>query len=105
EALIEILYRRTDTDAIFFINDDIAVGAIMECSRRDIKVGKELDIVGLNDLELSKVLKPSCTTIANPRFEMCKMGDEILIQCLTSKQLPPQQIIELPFKFMRRQSA
>ena len=105
EALIEILYRWPDTDAIFFINDDIAAGAIMECSRRDIKVGKELDIVGFNDLEFSKVLNPSLTTIATPRFEIGKMGAEILIQFLTSKQLPPQQIIELPFKFMRRQSA
>lgn len=104
EALIEILYQWPDTDAIFFVNDDIAAGAIMECSRRGIKVGKDLDIVGFNDLDFAKVLNPSLTTISTPRFEIGKLGAQTLIQFL-SGQTPEHQTIELPFKFMRRQSA
>ncbi|MFC0322134.1 LacI family DNA-binding transcriptional regulator [Gallibacterium melopsittaci] len=104
EALIEILYQWPDTDAIFFVNDDIAAGAIMECSRRGIKVGKDLDIVGFNDLDFAKVLNPTLTTIATPRFEIGKLGAQTLIQFL-SGQTPEQQTIELPFKFIRRQSA
>ncbi|GJJ79657.1 LacI family DNA-binding transcriptional regulator [Pasteurella canis] len=104
ESVLEILYRWPDTDAIFFINDDVAAGAIMECTRRGIKIGKELDIVGFNDLDFAKVLNPSLTTIFTPRFEMGKLSAEILIQFLSGKK-PQQNIIELPFKFMRRQSA
>ncbi|AWB53659.1 LacI family DNA-binding transcriptional regulator [Pasteurella multocida] len=104
ESVLEILYQWPDTDAIFFINDDVAAGAIMECNRRGIKVGKELDIVGFNDLDFAKVLNPSLTTIFTPRFDMGKLGAEILIQYLAGKK-PQQHIIELPFKFMRRQSA
>lgn len=69
----------------FFINDDVAAGAIMECNRRGIKVGKELDIVGFNDLDFAKVINPSLTTIFTPRFDMGKLGAEILIQFLAGK--------------------
>lgn len=104
EALIEILFRWPETDAISCVNDDIAAGAILECSRRGIKVGKELDIVGFNDLDFAKVLNPSLTTIATPRFEIGQLGAQTLLQFLAGQPLT-QRIIELPFKFMRRQSA
>ena len=49
----ETLHKWPDTDALFFVSDELAAGAVMECNRRGIKPGKDIDICGFNDLSFA----------------------------------------------------
>ncbi|WED26749.1 LacI family DNA-binding transcriptional regulator [Vibrio sp. DW001] len=103
-GLVEILQRWPDTDAIFFVNDDMAAGAIMESQRCSIHVGRDLDIVGFNDLEYASVISPRLTTIRVPRVEMAKLAVTSLIDLIEGRPLE-QTTQVLPYKLVIRESA
>ena len=51
ELMAELLARAPDANAVFCINDDLALGALFECQRRQIAVPTQFGIRGFNDLE------------------------------------------------------
>ena len=61
-----------DCDAVMCVNEDIALGALFECKRREINVPTDFGICGFNDLGLSSVCVPSITTITTPLYEIGK---------------------------------
>ena len=83
-AISEILAQWPETDAVFFVNDDMAAGAVMQCQRYDIRVGKDLDIVGFNDLDYAEVINPRLTTIKIPRIEMAELAVQTLVSIIES---------------------
>ncbi|MDW6092518.1 LacI family DNA-binding transcriptional regulator [Vibrio rhizosphaerae] len=103
-AISAILSQWPETDAVFFVNDDMAAGAIMQCQRFDIKVGKDLDIVGFNDLDFAGVINPRLTTIRTPRTKMAKLAVKTLVDIIEGKQVTSLSK-ELPFELMIRESA
>ncbi|WP_027695165.1 LacI family DNA-binding transcriptional regulator [Vibrio litoralis] len=104
DALRQILHSWPETDAVFFVNDDMAAGAIMQCQRHGISVGKELDIVGFNDLDYAAVINPRLTTIRTPRVEMAELAVETLVNLLEGKSV---EIVKqkIPYKLIIRESA
>lgn len=103
-AVSEILSKWPDTDAIFFVNDDMAAGAIMQCQRYGIDVGKDLDIVGFNDLDFAEVINPRLTTIRTPRVEMAKLAVNTIVS-LIEKEKVEYLHLTIPFELMIRESA
>lgn len=104
DALSQILHNWPETDAIFFVNDDMAAGAIMQCQRHGISVGKELDIVGFNDLDYAAVINPRLTTINIPRTEMAELAVETLVNLLEGKDVHKIKQ-KIPYKLVIRESA
>ncbi|WP_432453987.1 MULTISPECIES: LacI family DNA-binding transcriptional regulator [unclassified Agarivorans] len=103
-AISEILNQWPETDAIFFVNDDMAAGAIMQCQRYDIKVGKDIDIVGFNDLDFAEVINPRLTTIRIPRVEMAELAVTTIISLIEQKGVANLHQT-LPYELMIRESA
>lgn len=62
-ALDRLLKAQHRLDAIFFSNDALAVGALMECHRRGIKVPQSLAIAGFANLDIAEEVVPALTTI------------------------------------------
>ncbi|WED24233.1 LacI family DNA-binding transcriptional regulator [Vibrio sp. JC009] len=104
QAIVEILSNWPETEAVFFVNDDLAAGAIMECQRLEVKVGDELDIVGFNDLDFAEVITPRLTTIRTPRLQMAALAVESVIALIEGKSLDSSQKV-LPHELMIRESA
>ncbi|WP_413282496.1 LacI family DNA-binding transcriptional regulator [Vibrio sp. MA40-2] len=104
DAISDILSQWPDTDAVFFVNDDMAAGAIMQCHRHDIKVGKDLDIVGFNDLDFAEVITPRLTTIRTPRIEMADIAVRTIIALIEGKKVDCLHET-MPFELMVRESA
>jgi LacI family gluconate utilization system Gnt-I transcriptional repressor len=103
-AIAEILSQWPDTDAVFFVNDDMAAGAIMQCQRYGIKVGKDLDIVGFNDLDFAEVINPRLTTIRTPRVEMANIAVTTLISLIGKMEVKSLHTT-MPYELMLRESA
>src|SRR5690625_6704086 len=57
-------------DAVFCCNDDLALGALFESQRMNIKVPEELGLCGFNDFEASTFVNPSLTSVYTPRYDM-----------------------------------
>ncbi len=58
-----LLEREPKLDAVFAVSDLSAVGVVMECQRRGIRVPEELSVVGFGDFEIGREINPPLTTI------------------------------------------
>ena len=89
--------------AIFACNDAMAIGA-MEClKKRDIKIPKQVSVVGFDDIESDIFQDPPLTTVAVPKFDL---GIEAmkLMRDLLNKNIRKNKKILVPVELVVRQS-
>ncbi len=67
DALIDALRTAPELDAIFFANDDLAVGALLRAQAERIAVPGRIAIAGFNGLGIGALTVPALTTIVSPR--------------------------------------
>ncbi|WP_370678427.1 LacI family DNA-binding transcriptional regulator [Comamonas sp. GB3 AK4-5] len=104
ELLAQALQRRPDMDALFFCNDDIAQGALLEALRRGIPVPERLAIVGFNDLPGSDQMLPPLTTVRTPRGAIGAESAQMLLSLMQGKPVA-QPRLDLGYTLVVRQSS
>lgn len=103
ELLGDLLARRPDADAVFCNNDDIALGVLFECQRRNIRVPDEFGICGFNDLEMAATAYPSLTSVRTHRERMGSEGIAMLIAAIEGRP-PERKVVDLGFEIVARES-
>ncbi len=91
-----------DFDAVVCVNDNIALGTIMECQARGIRVPDDLAVTGCNDIHDSRVNMPPVTTVALPGDAQAAGALEVLNALL--RREPVQDVTRLPGQPILRQS-
>jgi len=104
ELLAQVLQTWGLVDAVFFVSDELAAGAVMECHRRGLNVGKEISICGFNDLEMAKSIYPSLSTVATPRKEMGELAAKGLVDLIEGTEVI-DPIRTFPYELKARDSA
>ncbi|MGB9678404.1 MAG: LacI family DNA-binding transcriptional regulator [Thermoanaerobacteraceae bacterium] len=69
-------------DAIFSANDEMAIGAIEAFNDAGVEVGKQVGIVGFDDIQLAKYIRPSLTTVKQPMSEMGVLAAQQIFRAL-----------------------
>ena len=100
----DLLARTPKVDAVFCVNDDLALGVLFECQRRQISVPRELAIVGFNDLEFMASAVPSLTSVRTNRYEMGRHAVTMVIDAIEGRR-PEQAVLDLGFQLMVRESS
>lgn len=90
-------------DAIFCANDDLALGALFESQRMNINVPGDLALCGFNDIEASRFVNPSLTSVQVGRYEMGVKAAEMVINRLNGKMDEPK-IVDMGYQIKKRQS-
>lgn len=103
EMLVEILREEPDVDAIFFANDDLAVGAILRAQREGIKIPDVVAVAGFNGLPTAALVSPGLTTISSPRREIGRIAAEQLVKRISGETLPKKRI-DVSFTLVVRDS-
>ena len=91
-------------DAVFCVNDDLALGALFESQRMNINVPKDLAICGFNDIEASRFVNPSLTSVQVNRYEMGVKAAEMIIDRLNGK-LDEPKVVDMGYQIKKRQSS
>ncbi len=105
ELLADLISRAPNLEFVFACNDDLAVGALFECSRRGIRVPHDMAIIGFNDLEICASCHPTLSSVATPRYEMARQAAEIVTRIIRGDgQRPDRPIIDLGFEVRTRGS-
>lgn len=74
-------------DAVFAANDMIACGFIRAMRERGMVVGKDIAVVGFDNIPLSEYLDTPLTTVAQPLYEMGKSACSMLIKaCIATRR-------------------
>ncbi|MGY4313796.1 HTH-type transcriptional regulator GntR [Bradyrhizobium sp. JR3.5] len=100
----DLLAKTPDIDAVFCVNDDLALGALFECKRRHMAVPQQMAIVGFNDLEFMASSEPTLSSVRTNRYEMGRNAAMMVIETLEGRR-PAEPIVDLGFSVMERQSS
>ena len=100
----DLLTKAPDIDAVFCVNDDLALGALFECKRRLMSVPEQIAIVGFNDLEFTSSSVPTLSSVRTNRYEMGKSAAAMVIEALEGRR-PEQPVVDLGFSVIQRQSS
>jgi DNA-binding LacI/PurR family transcriptional regulator len=82
-------------DAIFCVNDPVAMGAYQRIMEAGLQIPKDIGIVGFSNNKITNMVIPKITTVDQPSFEMGKKAAEILIDLIEnpSKKIKPKTIV------------
>lgn len=80
EATNKLLDMPNPPDAIFGINDDLAIGAIYACKEKGLKIPSDISIVGFSNTKRSQYMKPSLTTLNQNPEEVGRLAAELLFE-------------------------
>lgn len=92
-----------DTDGILASNDIVASAVLREAFRLGKKVPDDVQLIGFDDIPLSRLLTPSLSTIHQPAYEMGRAAAELLIDMVEGRKRT-QRNIRYSVKFVERQT-
>ena len=78
-GISRLLERRRDLEAIYFSNDDLAIGGYFHCLENRIAIPGDLALFGYNGLDIARLTPQPLSTIRSPRIAMGKTGAEMLL--------------------------
>lgn len=68
--------------AIFFANDEMAIGGLNALAAEGIQVPGDVSVVGFDDIVLARYVPPGLTTVRQPIYEMGALAMNILLTSL-----------------------
>jgi len=86
QALVQMLERWPDTEAVLFVSDLPAVGALAECARRGWPVPERVAIAGFGDFEVAAHTYPSITTVSIDCYGIGTSVGKIIQHAITAKR-------------------
>ncbi|OYW11663.1 MAG: GntR family transcriptional regulator [Acidiphilium sp. 37-67-22] len=86
EALPELLAIAPALDALFFANDEMAVGALLRARRDGIDIPGRIAIAGFNGLPIAALTTPSLTTIVSPRRQIGREAAAMLLARIAGRE-------------------
>jgi LacI family transcriptional regulator len=89
--------------AVIAGNNTVLSGVLHECRRRGLRVGRDLAVVGYDEVEWAELLDPPVTTVAQPVAEMGRLAVRLLLERIADPDRPAVTK-RLPTTFMHRNS-
>lgn len=100
----ELLRTRPEVDAVFFCNDDLAQGGLLEALRGGVPVPERIAVAGFNDLTGSDQMIPPLTTVHTPRTEIGAQAARMLL-ALMRREPVPQACVDTGYRLVVRGSS
>jgi LacI family gluconate utilization system Gnt-I transcriptional repressor len=104
EAVSVLAERLPQTDALFCAGDVLAIGALLECNRRQWKVPDRLAIASFDDVEIMRYVAPAMTCLRLPRYEIGRRSAEMLVARMQGVDVAVRRL-DLGFEILQRASA
>lgn len=80
---VEALIRDGDMpDAIFAVNDSVAIGALQRIKAGKLRIPEDIAIIGFSNEKTSRLIDPPLTTVDQPALDMGRKAAEILIEAI-----------------------
>lgn len=103
KLLERVLREAPEVDAIFFNNDDLAQGALLQALRLGIHVPERVAVVGFNDLTGGDQMLPPLSTVRTPRGEIGLHAAQMLVALMRGEDVS-ERCVDLGFELVMRAS-
>ncbi|MCX7985112.1 MAG: LacI family transcriptional regulator [Bacteroidetes bacterium] len=88
-AMEAMLHSSHKPDAVFCVNDPVAVGAFQKIKEAGLHIPRDCAVVGFSNNKITGLLDPPLTTVEQPSFDLGKNAAEILIRVIEDKVEEP----------------
>ncbi|MBS7537375.1 LacI family DNA-binding transcriptional regulator [Ancylobacter lacus] len=99
DGLARLLDRRSGLDAVYFSNDDMALGGYFLCLARGLAVPRDLALFGYNGLDIARHTPQPLTTLRTPRLRIGEIGARLLVSGA------PAQVVDVGFELVEGATA
>ncbi len=82
---MNIMQQAERPDAIFCVNDEMAIGTLSALKKLNIDVPNQVGVIGFSDLTAGKYITPSLSTIAQSGIDIGHKAAELLIKEIHNK--------------------
>ncbi len=86
DAVMQAGARIREYDAILALNDLMAIGALLAVGKLGLRVPDDVALIGYDDTDLAACIRPSLTTIHQPREELSLATCERLLELIKSRR-------------------
>ena len=95
-------------DAVFAINDPVAIGAYEVIKKRGLRIPNDIALIGFSNNPITELIDPPLTTVEQPAYELGKRAATVLLEQIAAKSnksfyKPVREILET--KLIIRESA
>ena len=104
EALSRLVEQSPKADAVFFANDFLAFGGLIEARRRGWSVPARIAIAGFGDFEIAAETLPALSTVRVPGDAIGRQAARLVLMRLAG-ETPPSRHVDLGFEIVLRDSA
>ena len=104
DLLIELMSSNNPPTALFVTNYEMTLGSIIAINEKGIKIPDDLSIIGFDNLEMSRIVNPPLSIVAQPTEEIGKTAADIILKRLKGDMQDFPEIISLKTDLMLKKS-
>jgi DNA-binding LacI/PurR family transcriptional regulator/signal transduction histidine kinase len=87
-AMLELLDRRLDLDAVVCANDTMAFGAYDALRSANLLVPQEISVTGFDDVLTARICNPPLSTVTHPFFDVINSATRLILCQLLNESVP-----------------
>lgn len=87
DSMDELIKKKNIPDAIFAVNDPVAIGAFQRIKEAGLKIPDDIALIGFSNNKITNLVDPKLSTVNQPSFEMGKRAAELLIKQIENKNI------------------
>lgn len=95
EKTKELLETYPEVDGIVACNDMAAIGAYKSLTKAGYKVPEDIQIVGFDNIDLSRLMTPEFTTIAQPITQMGEFAVKVLLDYIEKREIKKSYLFDV----------
>ena len=99
----ELLQQAQRPTAIFCYGDQLAIGAVRCISGCGLAAGSDIDVIGFDDIDMSRNYLPAISSVAQPCFDIGTTAFDLLQEKINDIKSTPKRVL-LPHRLMLRQT-
>lgn len=92
-SILQALNGDSIPDAFFTCSDVYAAATINAARELGLSVPEQLSVIGVDNVEASRMTHPTITTISQPGFQLGQQACSILVERISSPEIPHRQIL------------
>lgn len=85
EAMQQLLQAKPRPDAVFCVNDPVAIGAMKAIKHLGLRIPQDIALVGYSESRSACLVEPNLTSVAQPLFEIGKNVAELMLKKIEGK--------------------
>lgn len=94
QATMALIPKLPEIDAIYYANDDIALGGMRALQEQHIRIPEDVSIIGSNDLPESSLVSPGLTTTNIRSKESADLSVDYLMKAIQREPFAESEIFE-----------